>query len=268
MTADIPDGWIDGLTRFLQHLPEDARRDRLACSRRNGIWVGRTQGLGVMTPRRRSTTVLSGPMLRATGVAYDVRKDFPYLDYETYDFDVPVGEHGDVYDRYLVRIEEMRQACASSSRRSTRLPEGPINVDDPRVILPPKRKATSEMEAMIHPLQAGDGRAAPAGRRGLRRRSRARRARRATTWSPTARRSRCAGASARRRSSTCRRSRRWCEGAPALRRDRDQREHRHRDGRDRPMSHAALAAPDGHDDHAAYAPVFTGARRCESSTRC
>jgi NADH-quinone oxidoreductase subunit D len=89
-------------------------------------------------------------MLRASGVDYDVRKDFPYLDYETYDFEVPVGVNGDVYDRYLVRMEEMRQSVRIIEQAIVRLPDGPVNVDDPRVILPPKHKATSEMESMIH----------------------------------------------------------------------------------------------------------------------
>jgi NADH-quinone oxidoreductase subunit D len=112
--------------------------------------VGRTVGLGVMTPEEALNYGLSGPMIRASGVDYDVRKDFPYLDYETYDFDVPVGVHGDVYDRYLVRMEEMRQSVRIIEQAIARLPDGPVNVDDPRVILPPKHKATSEMESMIH----------------------------------------------------------------------------------------------------------------------
>ena len=103
-------------------------------------------------------------MLRASGVAYDVRKDRPYFDYETYDFDVPVGEHGDVYDRYLVRLEEMRQSTRILDQALDRLPEGPINVDDPRVILPPKSRAMSDMEAMIHHFKlVMEGVKAPAG---------------------------------------------------------------------------------------------------------
>ena len=117
---------------------------------RNAIWVGRTVGIGVMTPEEAINYGLSGPMLRASGVAYDVRKDVPYLDYETYDFDVPVGTNGDVYDRFLVRFEELRQSVRILEQALARLPEGPVDVDDPRVILPPKHKATSEMESMIH----------------------------------------------------------------------------------------------------------------------
>ncbi|HYW50781.1 MAG TPA: NADH dehydrogenase (quinone) subunit D [Gemmatimonadaceae bacterium] len=149
MAADLPPGWIDGLKGFLRSLPKTLdETDRMLT--RNGIWVGRTVGLGVMTASEAINYGLSGPMLRASGVAYDVRKDFPYLDYETYDFDLAVGTRGDVYDRYLVRMEEMRQSVRIIEQALARLPEGPINVDDPRVILPPKTKATTEMESMIH----------------------------------------------------------------------------------------------------------------------
>jgi NADH-quinone oxidoreductase subunit D len=103
-------------------------------------------------------------MLRASGVAYDLRKDRPYLGYETYDFEVPVGEHGDVYDRYLVRCEEMRQSIRILQQALDRLPDGPINVDDPRVILPPKRAAMTDMESMIfHFKQVMEGVPAPVG---------------------------------------------------------------------------------------------------------
>ncbi len=149
MAADLPSGWIDGLKGFLRSLPKTLdETDRMLT--RNGIWVGRTIGLGVMTAPEAINYGLSGPMLRASGVAYDVRKDFPYLDYETYDWDIAVGSRGDVYDRYLVRMEEMRQSVRIIEQALERLPDGPINVDDPRVILPAKSKATSEMESMIH----------------------------------------------------------------------------------------------------------------------
>jgi NADH-quinone oxidoreductase subunit D len=149
LAADVPDGWLDGLRSFLRAFPRTLDEiDRMLT--RNAIWVGRTVGLGVMTPDEAVNYGLSGPMLRASGVAYDVRKDFPYYDYETYDFEVPVGTNGDVYDRYLVRMEEMRQSIRIVEQALARLPDGPINVDDPRVILPHKHKATSEMESMIH----------------------------------------------------------------------------------------------------------------------
>jgi NADH-quinone oxidoreductase subunit D len=149
MGADIPDGWMDGLRDFTRTFPKTiAEVDRMVT--RNGIWVGRTIGIGAMGPEEALNYGLSGPMLRASGVAFDVRKDFPYLDYETYDFDVPVGTSGDVYDRFLVRMEEMLQSVRILEQAAGRLPDGPVNVDDARVILPPKSKATSEMESMIH----------------------------------------------------------------------------------------------------------------------
>jgi NADH-quinone oxidoreductase subunit D len=149
MGADIPDGWMDGLNDFIRTFPKTiAEVDRMVT--RNGIWVGRTIGIGAMSGPDAVNAGLSGPMLRASGVAYDVRKDFPYLDYETYDFDVPIGTSGDVYDRFLVRMEEMRQSVRILEQAAARLPDGPVNIDDPRLILPPKSKATSEMESMIH----------------------------------------------------------------------------------------------------------------------
>jgi len=149
MAADLPDGWLDGLRNFVRTFPRTIDEvDRMLT--KNGIWVGRTLGLGAMGAAEAVNYGLSGPMLRASGVAYDVRKDEPYLDYETYDFDVPVGTAGDVYDRYLVRMEELRQSVRILEQAMRRLPDGPVNVDDPRVILPPKHKATSGMESMIH----------------------------------------------------------------------------------------------------------------------
>jgi NADH-quinone oxidoreductase subunit D len=149
MAADIPDGWTAALDGFIKTFPQTIDQvDRMLT--KNAIWVGRTVGLGVMSSEDAVNYGLSGPMLRASGVAYDVRKDFPYLGYETYDFDVPVGTHGDVYDRYLVRMEELRQSVRILEQALARLPGGPVNVDDARVILPPKSKATTEMESMIH----------------------------------------------------------------------------------------------------------------------
>ncbi|MFN8667451.1 MAG: NADH dehydrogenase (quinone) subunit D [Gemmatimonadaceae bacterium] len=149
MAADIPDGWMDGLKGFLRTFPKTiAEVDKMIT--RHGIWVGRTIGLGIMSPDEALNYGLSGPMVRASGVSWDIRRDFPYLDYETYDFDVAVGVNGDVYDRFLVRMEEMRQSVRILEQAVQRLPDGPLNVDDPRLILPPKHKATSEMESMIH----------------------------------------------------------------------------------------------------------------------
>ncbi|GBD33311.1 MAG: hypothetical protein KatS3mg081_0501 [Gemmatimonadales bacterium] len=163
MMADIPDGFVEGLREFCRTFPKTlAEVDRVLT--RNGIWCARTQGLGALTAEEAINHSLSGPMLRASGVPYDVRKDRPYLDYETYDFEIPVGEHGDVYDRYLVRFEELRQSTRILEQALDRLPDGPINVDDPRVILPPKSAAMNDMEAMIfHFKQVMEGVKPPVG---------------------------------------------------------------------------------------------------------
>jgi NADH-quinone oxidoreductase subunit D len=166
MMADVPDGWLAGLRDFCRTFPGTLTEVDTMFTR-NAIWIGRTQGVGVLSREEAINRSLSGPMLRASGVDYDVRKDRPYLDYETYDFDVPVGEHGDIYDRYRVRLEEMWQSVRILEQALDRLEKlegAPINVDDPRVILPPKSRAMSDMEAMIfHFKQVMEGVKPPVG---------------------------------------------------------------------------------------------------------
>jgi NADH-quinone oxidoreductase subunit D len=163
MMADVPEGWEDRLRGFLRTFPKTlAEVDRMFT--RNAIWCGRTQGVGVMSAADATNYSLSGPMLRASGVDYDVRKDRPYLGYDEFDFDVPIGEHGDIYDRYQVRLEEMTQSVRILEQALDRIKPGPVNVSDPRVILPPKHRAMSDMEAMIfHFKQVMEGIRPPAG---------------------------------------------------------------------------------------------------------
>jgi NADH-quinone oxidoreductase subunit D len=163
LMADIPDGFEAELLKCCKRLPKMLDEVEYMLTK-NAIWCGRTQGIGLMSAEDAINYSLSGPMLRASGVDYDLRKDRPYLDYETYDFVVPVGERGDVYDRYLVRVEEMRQSILIVEQALDRLPDGPINVADPQTILPDKSSAMSEMEAMIfHFKQIMEGVKAPVG---------------------------------------------------------------------------------------------------------
>ncbi|MEJ2679464.1 MAG: NADH dehydrogenase (quinone) subunit D [Gemmatimonadota bacterium] len=149
MMADLPPGFTEAVQYFVDTLPKTLDEvDALLTN--NNLWVGRNQDIGVISAEDAVNYGLTGPNLRASGVAYDVRKDHPYYDYETYDFDVPVGENGDCYDRYLVRMEEMRQSLRILQQTLDRMPEGPINVDNPRVILPSKTDCMSDMESMIH----------------------------------------------------------------------------------------------------------------------
>jgi NADH-quinone oxidoreductase subunit D len=149
MMADLPEGWLDQLLDFLDDFPNTlAEVHRLLTG--NQIHIGRTQGVGSISAADAINYGVTGPNLRAAGVPYDVRKDRPYYDYETYDFEVPIGEHGDCYDRYLTRMEEMAQSVEILRQAIARLPEGPINVQDPKISLPSKTDAMSDMESMIH----------------------------------------------------------------------------------------------------------------------
>ena len=149
MMADLPEGWIVGLEDFLDTFPDTlAEIDSLLTT--NQIHIGRTQGVGAISAADAINYGFTGANLRAAGVDYDVRKDRPYYDYETYDFVVPVGEHGDCYDRYLCRMEEMRQSVSILRQAIARLPGGPINVEDPDISLPSKTDCMSDMESMIH----------------------------------------------------------------------------------------------------------------------
>jgi NADH-quinone oxidoreductase subunit D len=163
MMADLPAGWTEGVRDFANTVPKTLDEvDTLLAH--NGIHLGRTRDVGVISGEDAINCGLSGPNLRASGVPYDLRKDRPYYDYESYDFDVPVGEHGDCYDRYLVRMEEMRQSCRILNQALDRLPDGPINVDDPRLILPSKTDCMNDMESMIHHFKLiMDGVQAPPG---------------------------------------------------------------------------------------------------------
>lgn len=148
LLADLPVGWVEACRDFVDNLPATLDESERLLSR-NSIWLARTLDVGVIDADTAVAYGLTGPSLRASGLAYDVRKARPYLGYEEYDFDVPVGVHGDTYDRYMVRIEEMRQSVGIIQQALDRLPDGAINVDDPSVILPPKSEAMSSIDAMI-----------------------------------------------------------------------------------------------------------------------
>jgi NADH-quinone oxidoreductase subunit D len=163
MMADIPTGWIDQLREFLDHFPKTLDEcDFLLTT--NGILQGRMMDIGAIGPDDAINHGLTGANLRASGIPYDVRRDRPYYDYETYDFEVPVGENGDCYDRYLVRMEEMRQSVRILYQALERLPEGPMDVQDPNISLPSKTDAMNDMESMIHHFKLiMEGIEAPAG---------------------------------------------------------------------------------------------------------
>ena len=117
---------------------------------RNRIFIDRLQNVGLLSKADALSLGVTGPMLRACGIDYDVRKANPYGGYETYDFEIPIGHDGDTYDRFMVRMEEMRQSCRILTQALDRLADdGPINVDDPRVILPEKEQVYTTIEGTI-----------------------------------------------------------------------------------------------------------------------
>jgi NADH-quinone oxidoreductase subunit D len=145
---DVTKEWIGKLREFVDAFPGRVD-DFESLLTHNAIWVQRTQGVGKLTAKQALSHGMTGPSLRATGVQYDIRKSRPYSGYENYEFEVPTGSEGDVYDRYLVRIEEMRQSTRILDQAIRSLPDGPVNIDDPKIFLPPKKRVLTSMEELI-----------------------------------------------------------------------------------------------------------------------
>jgi NADH-quinone oxidoreductase subunit D len=164
LREDLPSGFHDAVKTFLDRFPDKLKEyeDLLT---KNQIWLKRTKGVGVLTQQDAMSYGLVGPMARATGVDYDVRRAFPYLGYETYEFDVPTGSAGDVYDRYLVRVAEMRESTRIALQALERItPRGVYDIQDYRIVPPPKDKVYTEMEGLIqHFLIYSQGFTVPAG---------------------------------------------------------------------------------------------------------
>jgi NADH-quinone oxidoreductase subunit D len=164
LREDLPRGFHDTVQAFLERMPVklDEYEDLLT---KNQIYLKRTQGVGVVSQADAIAWGLAGPIARAAGSDYDVRKYFPYNGYETYDFNVPTQAKGDVYARYLVRVAELRESMKICRQALERIsPAGVYAVDDPRITPPPKDKVYTEMEALIqHFLIYSQGFTVPAG---------------------------------------------------------------------------------------------------------
>lgn len=160
---DLPEGFTEAVLKFLDEVePVIDEIDKLLT--RNAIFIARTQDIGVITKADAIAYGISGPNLRGSGVEHDLRKTNPYLDYEKYEFDIPIGTKGDCYDRYLVRMEEMRQSVRILRQVFASLPGGPINVADAKNLLPNKDRVLMKMEELIHHfIIATQGIDAPAG---------------------------------------------------------------------------------------------------------
>jgi len=163
VAVDLPPGFEDKVQAFLTAFPARlAEYEALLTA--NPLWRQRTVGIGTISREDAIALGVSGPALRACGVLYDVRKAHPYSGYERYQFEVPLGKAGDVYDRYVVRMAEMRQSHRIAIQALERLAPGPINVADPKLIPPPKQLLKRSMEALIHHFKLyAEGFSVPAG---------------------------------------------------------------------------------------------------------
>jgi NADH-quinone oxidoreductase subunit D len=160
---DLPAEFVDRVRDFLATLP--AHLDEFeSLLTDNLIWRQRTEGVAVLTREDAVRYGCTGPVLRGSGVNYDLRRAFPYGGYEEYEFDVPLGTRGDAFERYRIRMEEMRQSARIVRQALDRLPDGPVIVDDRKVALPPRRELVRSMEAVIHQFKlVSEGIHPPAG---------------------------------------------------------------------------------------------------------
>ena len=148
-TRDISEQTIKEILKFCDEVSEVIEEvDKLLT--RNPIFIGRTRDVGYISREDAIGYGLTGPNLRGSGVEFDMRKNHPYLGYEKYDFDIPIGKVGDSFDRYLVRMEEMKESIKILRQVCEKLPKGPVNITDPKGTLPDKEKVMMSMEELIH----------------------------------------------------------------------------------------------------------------------
>src|SRR5579859_5318518 len=149
LMADLPPEFGPKIRDFLQYMPGriDEYEELLTA---NQIWLERTKGVGLLAADAALAMGCSGPVLRASGVPYDIRRTAPYSGYENFDFDVVVGQHGDVYDRFLCRVREMRQSLRIIQQAVDGMPDGPWRIDDRKIVPPPKDELVQSMESLIH----------------------------------------------------------------------------------------------------------------------
>ncbi len=148
LAADIPENFETLAMEFVETFPEYIEGYEVLLTE-NPIWLQRTKGIGILTREDALNYGVTGPTLRGSGVKWDIRKQFPYSSYEDFEFDIPVGTVGDVYDRYKVRLEEMRQSNRIIKQVITNMPSGEILVDDPMISLPSKERVYTDIEALI-----------------------------------------------------------------------------------------------------------------------
>ena len=163
LSRDLPEGWLNELGKFLDEVEVNFDETDTLLTR-NPIFLERTQDVGVISPEEAIDFGLSGPNLRGSGVEHDVRRANPYMIYDRFDFEIPVGTKGDAYDRYAIRMLEMRESVKILRQCIKDIPGGGINVDDGKIVLPTKEKVMTNMEELIHQFMiVTQGQDAPAG---------------------------------------------------------------------------------------------------------
>jgi NADH-quinone oxidoreductase subunit D len=146
---DVPDGFEDAVRDFIRLFPRRIEQYE-ALLTKNPIYLDRTKGIGGISGEDALRWGLTGPNLRASGVAFDLRKSNPYSGYENYEFDIPTGSAGDVYDRYQVRVAEMRQSLRIVQQALDNIPDGPVRSNNRKFVPPPRSELGTSMEALIH----------------------------------------------------------------------------------------------------------------------
>ena len=153
LSADIPAGLLDRCQKFVDEMPAHADEYERLLSK-NPIWLARTKGVAPLSAQQAIAMGATGPILRGSGVGWDLRKTEPYCGYDGYDFDVPVGANGDAYDRYMVRVQEIRQSTRISGQAIRKIRElgerGEYRLRDFKYVVPPKEEVKTSMEALIH----------------------------------------------------------------------------------------------------------------------
>jgi NADH-quinone oxidoreductase subunit D len=149
LAADMPAGWRDDVLAILENLPSRLEEYDILMTGQP-IWRERLQGVGAITAREAMALGATGPILRSTGVAWDLRRDMPYLRYEEVEFDVVVGQYGDAYDRYAIRFNEIRESMKIVHQILDRMPSGDYRIQNKKVTPPPRARIDESMEALIH----------------------------------------------------------------------------------------------------------------------
>ena len=149
VAADLPDGWREDIQKILEVLPERLEQFDVLMTGQP-IWRERTQGIGVITTEEALALGATGPILRSTGFAWDLRRAMPYLAYDQVDFDIVVGTYGDTFDRYAIRLNEIRESMRIVEQCIEMMPDGPYRTEDRKVTPPPRARIDESMEALIH----------------------------------------------------------------------------------------------------------------------